>query len=83
VQLSSTCLDVLAGYAVGAPLYMVHIVREAIEIELCLYNMKREGGSCLSKSWKTLIYSLKTFRTPAPLGYVVPTLSIALALSLL
>jgi hypothetical protein len=38
---------------------MDRIVREAIEIELHHNNMKREVGSCLSKSWKPLIYSLK------------------------
>jgi hypothetical protein len=43
--------------------YMDRIVREAIEIELHPYNISREGGFCLSKSWKPLISSLKTFGT--------------------
>jgi hypothetical protein len=39
--------------------YMDRIVREAIEIELYPYNTNREGGFCLSKSWKPIIGSLK------------------------
>jgi hypothetical protein len=38
---------------------MDRTVREAIEIELHPYNINREGGFCLSISWKPLICSLK------------------------
>jgi hypothetical protein len=37
--------------------------REAIETELYHYNINGKGGFCLSKSWKPLIGSLKTFGT--------------------
>jgi hypothetical protein len=39
--------------------YMDSTVREAVEIELRPYNINREGGFCLSKSWKPLIGYLK------------------------
>jgi hypothetical protein len=39
--------------------YIDHIVREAIETEIHPYNINREGGFCLSKSWKPLIFTLK------------------------
>jgi hypothetical protein len=44
-------------------IYMDRIVREAIETELHSYNINREGGFCLSKSWKPLVGSLKPFGT--------------------
>jgi hypothetical protein len=51
---------------------MDRIVREAIEIELHSYNNNREGGFCLSKSWKPLIGSLKlSGHDPRTLGDVV------------
>jgi hypothetical protein len=53
--------------------YMDRIVREAIEIELHPYSINREGGFCLSKSWKPLIGSLKLLgHDPSTLGNVVP-----------
>jgi hypothetical protein len=53
--------------------YMDHFVREAIEIELHPYNINREGGFCLIKSWKPLIGSLKlSEQDPRTLGDAVP-----------
>jgi hypothetical protein len=37
---------------------MDRIVRKVIEIELHPYSINREGGFCLSKSWKPPIGSL-------------------------
>jgi hypothetical protein len=52
---------------------MDRIVREAIEIELHPYNINREGGSCVSKSWKPLFGSLKlSGHDPRTLGEAVP-----------
>jgi hypothetical protein len=42
---------------------MNRIVREDIEIKFHLYIVVREGGFCLSRSWKPFIGSLKTFGT--------------------
>jgi hypothetical protein len=53
--------------------YMDRTVRDAIEIELHPYNISREGGFCLSKSWKPLIGSLKrSGHDPRTLGDAVP-----------
>jgi hypothetical protein len=43
--------------------HMDRTVREAIETELHPYNINREGGFCLSKSWNPLIGSLYIFGT--------------------
>jgi hypothetical protein len=48
---------------------MDRIVREAIEIEFHPYNINREGGFCLSKSWKPFIGYLKlSGNDPGTLG---------------
>jgi hypothetical protein len=53
--------------------YIHRISREAIEIELYPYNINREGGFCLSKSWKPIIGSLKSFgRLPTSFGDAAP-----------
>jgi hypothetical protein len=53
--------------------YLDRIVKEAIEIELRPYNINREGGFCLSKSWKPLIGSLKlSGHDPSPLADTDP-----------
>jgi hypothetical protein len=53
--------------------YIDRIVREVIEIELYPYKINREGGFCLSKSWKSLIGSLKpSGHDPGTLGDAVP-----------
>jgi hypothetical protein len=53
--------------------YIDRTVRKAIEIELHPYNINREGGFCLSKSWKPLIDPLKLPRhDPRTLGDAVP-----------
>jgi hypothetical protein len=59
--------------------YVVPIAEEAIEIELHPYNINREGGFCLSKSWKSLIGFLKfSGHNPSTLGDAVPYPSTAL-----
>jgi hypothetical protein len=53
--------------------YMDRIVREAIEIELHPFNIDREGGFCLSRSWKPLIGYLKfSGHDPRTLDDTVP-----------
>jgi hypothetical protein len=45
----------------------------AIEIDLHPYNINREGGFCLNKSWKPLIGFLKLKgHDPGTLSDVVP-----------
>jgi hypothetical protein len=52
--------------------YMDRSVREATKIELHPYSINREGGFCLSKSWKPLISSLKlSEHDPRTLGDAV------------
>jgi hypothetical protein len=43
--------------------YMDRIIRAVIKIELHPYNNNKEGGFCLSKPWKALLGSLKSFGT--------------------
>jgi hypothetical protein len=53
--------------------YMDCIVKKATETKLHPYTINREGGFCLSKSWKPLIGSLNLLgHDPGPLGNMVP-----------
>jgi hypothetical protein len=53
--------------------YIDHTVREAIVIELHPYNINRDGGFCLSKSWKPLYSSLNLLgHDPRTLGDAIP-----------
>jgi hypothetical protein len=52
---------------------MDRIVREAIGIKLHPYNINREGGFCLRKSWKPFNGSLKlSGHDPRTFGDAVP-----------
>jgi hypothetical protein len=53
IQLENTCVLCTKSR------YADCIIREAIEIEFHSNSMNREGGFCLSKSWKLLIHPLK------------------------
>jgi hypothetical protein len=52
---------------------MDRFVRNANEKELHHYNINKDGGFCLSKSWKPLISFLKfSGHGPRTFGIVVP-----------